>query len=238
MRRPGVTDGSGSSHSGGAASGGGGGGVGQSSAMVRAVFSLAKKIQPCIVFFDEADGLCFRREEGDAGADRWEGRARKWGSSPKFKRSGRFGSLKWPRKYTTWYSTDFAFFFRRLFQPRFNWFLVFLDWMLQPITSESTIWGNLMVWFLDQGRKCPIRCPFVTTLSISGRRSTEYGHIHPPLSSPSRTSHSKSSTQMTKNVAICAHASIYHASRCNANVHSPTQTNRSSEKIQGLFVLR
>lgn len=40
------------------------------SVMVRAVFSLARKIQPCIVFFDEADGLCFKREEGDAGAGR------------------------------------------------------------------------------------------------------------------------------------------------------------------------
>lgn len=49
---------------------GSGGGAGQASVMVRAVFSLARKIQPCIVFFDEADGLCFKREEGDAGAGR------------------------------------------------------------------------------------------------------------------------------------------------------------------------
>ncbi|CAN0573010.1 unnamed protein product, partial [Laminaria digitata] len=48
--------------------GGGGGGVGHASVMVRAVFSLARKIQPCILFFDEADGLCFKREEGDSGA--------------------------------------------------------------------------------------------------------------------------------------------------------------------------
>ncbi|CAN0124007.1 unnamed protein product [Pylaiella littoralis] len=66
--------GGGSSSSGG---GGGGavgghttGGVGHSSVMVRAVFSLAQKIQPCIVFFDEADGLCFKREEGDGAVNR------------------------------------------------------------------------------------------------------------------------------------------------------------------------
>lgn len=49
---------------------GAGGGAGYSSVMVRAVFSLARKIQPCIVFFDEADGLCFKREEGDGAASR------------------------------------------------------------------------------------------------------------------------------------------------------------------------
>ncbi|CAM9557556.1 unnamed protein product, partial [Hapterophycus canaliculatus] len=38
--------------------------------MVRAVFSLARKVQPCIVFFDEADGLCFKRQEGDGAAIR------------------------------------------------------------------------------------------------------------------------------------------------------------------------
>lgn len=48
----------------------GGGGIGRSSVMVRAVFSLAQKIQPCVVFFDEADGLCLRRMEGEAGANR------------------------------------------------------------------------------------------------------------------------------------------------------------------------
>lgn len=47
-----------------------GGGGGYSSLMVKAVFSLAKKIQPCIIFFDEADGLCLKREEGDAGCER------------------------------------------------------------------------------------------------------------------------------------------------------------------------
>jgi len=60
---------------GGGGGGGGGdqgaaGGAGHSSVMVRAVFSLARKIEPCIVFFDEADGLCFKREEGDGAANR------------------------------------------------------------------------------------------------------------------------------------------------------------------------
>ncbi|CAM9465915.1 unnamed protein product [Ectocarpus sp. 8 AP-2014] len=50
--------------------GGGGGGVGHSSVMVRAVFSLAQKVQPCIVFLDEADGLCYKREEGDRAVNR------------------------------------------------------------------------------------------------------------------------------------------------------------------------
>ena len=59
---------------------GGGGGIGSASVMVRAVFSLARKIQPCIIFFDEADGLCFKREEGDSGASRWgPGEERGWG---------------------------------------------------------------------------------------------------------------------------------------------------------------
>ncbi|CAM9750365.1 unnamed protein product, partial [Ectocarpus fasciculatus] len=44
--------------------GGGGDGVGHSSVMVRAVFSLAQKIQPCIVFLDEADGLNNNRGPG------------------------------------------------------------------------------------------------------------------------------------------------------------------------------
>lgn len=52
--------------------GGGGGGVGHSSVMVRAVFSLAHKVQPCIVFLDEADGLCYKREEGDRAVNRRE----------------------------------------------------------------------------------------------------------------------------------------------------------------------
>lgn len=51
--------------------GGAGARVGHSSVMVRALFSLAQKIQPCIIFFDEADGLCLKREEGDSGADRY-----------------------------------------------------------------------------------------------------------------------------------------------------------------------
>lgn len=63
IRQPGL------SRMGGAAGGGGIGG-GYSSLMVRAVFSLAKKIQPCVIFFDEADGLCLKREEGDAGSER------------------------------------------------------------------------------------------------------------------------------------------------------------------------
>lgn len=48
----------------------GGGVLGRSSLMVRALFSLARKIQPCIIFLDEADGLCFRREQTDSGPDR------------------------------------------------------------------------------------------------------------------------------------------------------------------------
>ncbi|CAM9191066.1 unnamed protein product [Ectocarpus sp. 4 AP-2014] len=51
---------------------GGGGGVGHSSVMVRAVLSLAQKVQPCIVFLDEADGLCYKREEGDRAVNRRE----------------------------------------------------------------------------------------------------------------------------------------------------------------------
>ncbi|CAN0413639.1 unnamed protein product, partial [Ectocarpus sp. 12 AP-2014] len=51
---------------------GGGGGIGHSSVMVRAVFSLAQKVQPCIVFLDEADGLCYKREEGDRAVNRRE----------------------------------------------------------------------------------------------------------------------------------------------------------------------
>lgn len=51
----------------------GGGVLGRSSLMVRALFSLARKIQPCIIFLDEADGLCFRREQTDSGPDRCVG---------------------------------------------------------------------------------------------------------------------------------------------------------------------
>lgn len=75
MRRPRSSGGSGGGGGGrgegGANRGGGGRGAGHSSVMVRALFSLAQKIQPCIIFFDEADGLCFKREEGDCGPDRW-----------------------------------------------------------------------------------------------------------------------------------------------------------------------
>ena len=38
---------------------------GESSKLLRATFSLAKKIQPCIVFFDEIDGMIRTRTEGD-----------------------------------------------------------------------------------------------------------------------------------------------------------------------------
>lgn len=63
MRRSGVAGGMGGSDA-------AHGRAGYSNVMVRAVFSLAQKIQPCIIFLDEADGLCFKREEGDAGTDR------------------------------------------------------------------------------------------------------------------------------------------------------------------------
>lgn len=38
---------------------------GESSKLLSATFSLAKKIQPCIVFFDEIDGMIRTRSEGD-----------------------------------------------------------------------------------------------------------------------------------------------------------------------------
>lgn len=74
VRKPyafGVPAGSGGGAGGGPGDGGEGG-MGHASLMVRAVFSLARKIQPCIIFLDEADGLCFKREEGDSVASRWE----------------------------------------------------------------------------------------------------------------------------------------------------------------------
>lgn len=70
----GLHGGGGGGVGGGQVTGGGGTGVGHSSVMVRAVFSLAQKIQPCIVFFDEADGLCFKREEGDGAVNRCDER--------------------------------------------------------------------------------------------------------------------------------------------------------------------
>lgn len=71
VRKPHAFGGPAGGGGGGAGGGGGGGGMGNASVMVRAVFSLARKIQPCIIFLDEADGLCFKREEGDSGASRW-----------------------------------------------------------------------------------------------------------------------------------------------------------------------
>lgn len=85
MCRAARTGGAGNLSSGGASkrgtgSGDNGGGVGHSSVLVRALFTLAQKIQPCIIFFDEADGLCFRREEGDAGPDRCGRHSRRGGA--------------------------------------------------------------------------------------------------------------------------------------------------------------
>ncbi|CAM9096542.1 unnamed protein product, partial [Ectocarpus sp. 6 AP-2014] len=70
MRTSGGGGGGGSDRRSNDSPGGGGGGVGHSSVMVRAVFSLARKVQPCIVFLDEADGLCYKREEGDRAVNR------------------------------------------------------------------------------------------------------------------------------------------------------------------------
>lgn len=69
-RSPGSGLGGGGRGGDGAGGGNRSGGAGHSSVMVRALFSLARKIQPCIIFLDEADGLCLTREEGHSGADR------------------------------------------------------------------------------------------------------------------------------------------------------------------------
>jgi SpoVK/Ycf46/Vps4 family AAA+-type ATPase len=39
--------------------------LGDSEKMVRAIFSLAKKLEPCVIFVDEADSLFFRRSSSD-----------------------------------------------------------------------------------------------------------------------------------------------------------------------------
>jgi len=42
--------------------------VGESERAVRTVFQRARNSTPCVIFFDELDALCPRRNEGDAGA--------------------------------------------------------------------------------------------------------------------------------------------------------------------------